>query len=47
MYRIYTGDKAYSSCSPRGWLLLAAFDLPCEDRPVPMYDRRLSRYDVG
>lgn len=38
MYRIYTGDKAYSSWSLRGWLLLAAFDLPFEDRPVPMYD---------
>ncbi len=38
MYRILTGDKAYSSWSLRGWLLLAAFDLPFEDRPVRMYD---------
>lgn len=38
MYRIHTGDKAYSSWSMRGWLLLAGFDLPFEDRPVPMYD---------
>ncbi len=38
MYRILTGDKAYSSWSLRGWLLLAAFDLPFEDRPVKMYD---------
>ena len=38
MYRILTGDKAYSSWSLRGWLLLAAFDLPFEDMPVRMYD---------
>jgi glutathione S-transferase len=38
MYRIFTGDKAYSSWSLRGWLLLAAFDLPFEDVPVRMYD---------
>lgn len=38
MYRIITGDKAYSSWSLRGWLLLAAFDLPFEDLPVRMYD---------
>jgi glutathione S-transferase len=38
MYRILTGDKAYSSWSLRGWLLLAAFDLPFEDCPVKMYD---------
>ena len=38
MYRILTGDKAYSSWSLRGWLLLAAFDLPFEDRLVRMYD---------
>lgn len=38
MYRILTGDKAYSSWSLRGWLLLAAFDLSFEDVPVRMYD---------
>ena len=38
MYRIVTGDKAYSSWSLRGWLLLAAFDLPFKDMPVRMYD---------
>ncbi|MFQ5566931.1 MAG: glutathione S-transferase N-terminal domain-containing protein [Paracoccaceae bacterium] len=38
MYRILTGDKAYSSWSLRGWLLLAAFDLPFEDVPVRMYN---------
>jgi glutathione S-transferase len=41
MYRIFTGDKAYSSWSLRGWLLLAAFDLPFEDVPVRMYDPAL------
>lgn len=44
MYRIYTGDKAYSSWSMRGWLLLAAFDLPFEERPVPMYDPAFDAY---
>ena len=38
MYRILTGDKAYSSWSLLGWLLLEAFDLPFEDIPVRMYD---------
>ena len=38
MYRLSTGDKAYSSWSLRGWLLLAAFNLPFEDVPVRMYD---------
>ena len=38
MYRIFTGDKAYSSWSLRGWLLLAAFDLPFDDVAVRMYD---------
>lgn len=44
MYRIYTGDKAYSSWSMRGWLMLAAFDLPFEDRPVPMFDPAFDAY---
>jgi glutathione S-transferase len=41
MYRVFTGDKAYSSWSMRGWLLLAAFDLPFEDVPVRMYSPEL------
>ena len=44
MYRIYTGDKAYSSWSMRGWLLLAGFGLPFEDRPVPMYAPAFDAY---
>ena len=43
MYRIITGDKAYSSWSLRGWMLLAAFDLPFEDVPVRMYDPAFER----
>jgi len=38
MYRLFTGDKAYSSWSLRGWLLLEAFEIPFEDITVPMYD---------
>jgi glutathione S-transferase len=38
MYRLLTGDKAYSSWTMRGWLLLAAFDIPFEDITVRMYD---------
>lgn len=36
-YRIVIADKAYSSWSMRGWLLLAAFDLPFEEEFVPLY----------
>ncbi len=38
MYRLTIGDTAYSSWSLRGWLLLAAFDLPFEERLVRLYD---------
>jgi glutathione S-transferase len=38
MYRILIGDPAYSSWSLRGWLLLAAFDLPFETEVVRLYD---------
>ena len=38
VYTITIGDKAYSSWSLRGWLCLAAFDLPFEERLVRMYD---------
>ena len=38
MYRIIIGDTAYSSWSLRGWLLLAAFDLPFKEQLVRMYD---------
>lgn len=38
MYTIVIGDKAYSSWSMRGWLMLAAFGLPFEERLVRMYD---------
>ena len=31
MYRIHVGQKAYSSWSMRGWLLLAGFGLPFEE----------------
>ncbi|MEM6487213.1 MAG: glutathione S-transferase C-terminal domain-containing protein [Pseudomonadota bacterium] len=37
MYTITIGDKAYSSWSMRGWLMLAAFGLPFEEEVVPMY----------
>ncbi len=37
MYTITIGDKAYSSWSLRGWLLLAAFGIKHEEELVPMY----------
>ncbi|MEM7498799.1 MAG: glutathione S-transferase C-terminal domain-containing protein [Pseudomonadota bacterium] len=37
MYTITIGDKAYSSWSLRGWLMLAAFGLEFEEDLVPMY----------
>jgi len=38
MYTLTIGDKAYSSWSLRGWLCLAAFDLPFVEEAVAMYD---------
>lgn len=43
MYRIVIGDKAYSSWSLRGWLLLAAFDLPFVEVRIRMYDPEIER----
>ncbi len=37
-YRLTIGDTAYSSWSLRGWLLLAAFDLPFEEKLVRLYE---------
>ncbi|MEL6480694.1 MAG: glutathione S-transferase C-terminal domain-containing protein [Pseudomonadota bacterium] len=37
MYTITIGDKAYSSWSMRGWLLLEGFGLPFEEEFIPMY----------
>lgn len=38
MYRIVIGDKAYSSWSLRGWLMLAGFGLEFRETPLRMYD---------
>ncbi|MGF1445418.1 MAG: glutathione S-transferase C-terminal domain-containing protein [Pikeienuella sp.] len=38
MYTLTIGDKAYSSWSMRGWLLLAAFGVKFEEELVRMYD---------
>ncbi|MEO1470434.1 MAG: glutathione S-transferase C-terminal domain-containing protein [Pseudomonadota bacterium] len=37
MYTLTIGDKAYSSWSMRGWLMLAAFDLAFEEERMAMY----------
>ncbi|MEL6219085.1 MAG: glutathione S-transferase N-terminal domain-containing protein [Pseudomonadota bacterium] len=37
MYTLTIGDKAYSSWSMRGWLLLAGFGIKFEEELVPMY----------
>ncbi|MFV0476151.1 MAG: glutathione S-transferase [Pikeienuella sp.] len=46
-YRLFTMDRAYSSWSLRGWLMLAAFDLPHEvaqvNWPGPEWDALLQR----
>ncbi len=34
MYRLYIGDKNYSSWSLRSWLLMAGLDIPFEEVPV-------------
>ncbi|MEM6669035.1 MAG: glutathione S-transferase family protein [Pseudomonadota bacterium] len=36
-YTLWIGNKAYSSWSLRGWLLLEAFDIPFEENLVRMY----------
>ncbi len=33
---VYIGNKLYSSWSLRGWLLLAAFDIPFEETIIPL-----------
>lgn len=38
MYTLTIGDKAYSSWSMRGWLLLAGFGIKFEDELVRMFD---------
>ncbi|MGF1554382.1 MAG: glutathione S-transferase N-terminal domain-containing protein [Paracoccaceae bacterium] len=43
MYTLTIGDRAYSSWSMRGWLLLAAFDLAFEEEAVPMYSDAFDR----
>lgn len=43
MYRIVIGDKAYSSWSLRGWLLLAAFGLEFREVPVRLDDPAFER----
>lgn len=39
-YTLFIGNKAYSSWSLRGWLLLEAFGLPFETRMAPMYSEQ-------
>ena len=36
-YKLYLGNKAYSSWSLRGWLLLKPFDIPFEQEIVPLH----------
>lgn len=36
-YTLFIGNKAYSSWSLRGWLLLKAFGLPFQERLTPMF----------
>lgn len=43
MYTITLGDKAYSSWSMRGWLMLAAFGIRFEEEVVPLYDPAFDR----
>ena len=43
MYTLLIGDRAYSSWSMRGWLLLAAFRIRFEEELVHMYDPAFER----
>jgi glutathione S-transferase len=40
-YDLVIGDRAYSSWSLRGWLLFAAFGIPCRLHPVRLYTDEL------
>lgn len=44
MYRIIIGNKAYSSWSLRGWLLVAAFDLPYEEVLYRLYSDEFEEF---
>ncbi|MBS1301265.1 glutathione S-transferase [Loktanella sp. SALINAS62] len=37
-YDLFIGDRTFSSWSLRGWLMLAAFDLPFRSHTVGLYD---------
>ena len=43
-YVLHIGDHAYSSWSLRGWLLLAAFDLPVETRLHHVYSAEMDAF---
>ena len=39
MYRLYIGNKNYSSWSLRAWVLMRAFGLPFEEQRITLYER--------
>jgi len=43
-YTLIIGDKAYSSWSLRGWLLLDAFGIPFEEQLVRLYSEEVDAY---
>ena len=41
-YKLYIGDRTFSSWSLRGWLMLEAFDLPFKSKMVGLYSGTMS-----
>ena len=47
MFKLFIGNKAYSSWSLRGWLAVRQSGLPFEEIVVPLYDRDWDRRREG
>ncbi|MEM7507618.1 MAG: glutathione S-transferase N-terminal domain-containing protein [Pseudomonadota bacterium] len=47
MYNLAIAQKAYSSWSMRGWLLLAAFDLPFEEKLIRLYTPEFEAFQAS
>ena len=41
-YDLFLGDRLYSSWSIRGWVMFAAFDIPCRNHFVGLYTGRMA-----
>ncbi|KIN74837.1 glutathione S-transferase [Sulfitobacter guttiformis] len=42
-YKLFIGDRTFSSWSLRGWLMLHKFDLPCDVQMVGLYSQTMAQ----